>query len=106
VSVVTVRTKLSLTLPDARALRAAPERSTLRMLDVVLAVAEHALHAEHPSLDNPFEGRPVTVTPTLVAAFLLARRFDELRELLAVYDGAVRDALGEERDRDDDDLPF
>jgi hypothetical protein len=105
---MTIRTRLSVTLPDTRALRAAPERSSLRMLDVVLGVAEHALHAEHPSLDDPFEtGRPVSVTPTLLAAFLLARRFDELRELLAVYEDALSHALGENStDREDDELPF
>jgi hypothetical protein len=103
---MSTRTRLSLTLPDARTLRAAPERSVLGMLDVVLAVAEHTLHAEHPSLDDPFEcGRPVRVTPTLVAALLLVRRFAELRDLLACYDDALRDALGEDRD-DHDDLPF
>lgn len=99
-------TRLSLTLPDARGLRLAPERSALTVLDVALAVAEHALHAEHPTLDEVFGGPPPPVTPTLLTASLLVRRCDELRQLIAVYDAALRAALGEACLGWHDDIPF
>jgi hypothetical protein len=104
---VSVRTRLSLVLPDASGLRGAPERSTLALLDIALAVAEHTLHAEHPTLDELFDDPTPALTPTLLAASLLTQRCRELRRLLVVYDAALRDALGE---RDchvwDHDIPF
>lgn len=102
---MSTRTRLAITLPEPHSMRMAPERSALAVLDVALVVAEHALHAEHPTLDDSAETPRQRVTPTLVAASLLARRCDELRELLAAYDFVLRDALGED-DHDDDDIPF
>jgi len=98
-------TRLLLTLPDAYGMRAAPERSALALLDATLAVAEHTLYAEHPTLDELYKEPCTRPPPTLLIAHLLVRRSAELRELLVSYERAIRDALGEKSFYDGD-LPF
>lgn len=97
-------TRLVLILPDAPGLRWAPERAVLALLDIHLAVVELALFAEHPTLDELFAEPRTRFEPTLLAAFRLVRRCRELRELLVVYETAIRDALGEQINAAD--LPF
>ena len=90
--------------PDA--LRAAPERATLAVLDAALDAARNALLAENPELAavaETFQGRAPPLYTAL--AILLVARADELRDLLDWYLVAL-DELHAARGRPHDDLPF
>jgi hypothetical protein len=97
---------ISIGLAPARCLRRAPERSALALLDAALAVAENALYAEHPSLDDALDETSPLIASTLVTALMLVRRIDEIRRLLAFYELALRNALGEHEPDFDCDIPF
>lgn len=80
--------------PDGSDLRAAPELAILAVLDAALAIATETLRAEHPGLDAAGQRRGVEHAPHVLLAYLLLRRFPELRGLLANYRDAVRPDSG------------
>jgi len=92
-------------LPDLDRLRLLPERGSLALLAVALDLADSALRIEHPCLDlDPPDAHHLPPTTELLAELILAR-FAELQTLVARYNAAADDAL-DERDSDDDDIPF
>jgi hypothetical protein len=90
------------TVPD---LVVAPELATLALLDAALEVAVAALLAEHMTLIDDLRpsGRD---GPVVELADVVCRRAGSLRNVLARYTRAVRDAANDVPVDPDTDLPF
>jgi hypothetical protein len=92
------------TVPD---LVAAPELAAIILLEHTLDVAARALVAEHMTLIDDFH-RPREQGAVVSLAHTICLRADALRDTLARYRRAVRDAVPpiEADDAPDDDRPF
>jgi hypothetical protein len=90
------------TVPD---LVVAPELATLALLDAALEVAVAALLAEHMTLIDDLRP-PGHDGPVVELADVVCRRAGSLRDILARYVRAVRDAAGDTGAGPDADLPF
>jgi len=78
----------------------APERAALTLLHASLTVVERVLRDAHPQLGDAPDGE--CRAPLVVAAArLIVGRCGEMRDLLALYDTALDEAI-----RPDDALPF
>lgn len=89
---------LTVTMPDERLLHRFPEAATLAVLEAALAAAETTLRAEHPTVDDlPFDPEH-DVVPSLLTAYLILSRASELRDLLHLYNAAVRRAEPHDED--------
>jgi hypothetical protein len=89
-------------MPDPRLLRHFPEATVLAVLAAALLAAELALRQEHPTVDDvPFDPEH-DVPASLVTAHLILTRTIELRDLLGLYDAAVRRAVAWRLDSDDE----
>lgn len=90
------------TVPD---LVVAPELATLALLDAALEVAVAALLAEHLTLIDDLRP-PSQDGPVVELADVVCRRAGSLRDVLARYVRAVRDAASQAPVDPDADLPF
>lgn len=80
-------------MPDPGLLRHFPEATLLAVLDAALLATELALREEHPTADELPLDPQHDVPASLVTAHLILTRAVELRDLLALYDAAVKRAL-------------
>ena len=90
-------------LADERLLHRFPEAATIAVLDVALVATDTALRAEHPTLDDlPFDPE-CDLAPSLLLAYLILTRADELRDLLHLYSAAVQRSVRPLPQSDDED---
>lgn len=90
------------TVPD---LVVAPELAAIVLLEHALDIAASALLAEHATLIDDFH-RPRDQGPVASLAHTICLRAGVLRDTLARYRRAVRDAADDAQNKPDDDLPF
>jgi len=91
--------------PTVTDLLVAPELAALALLDAALQITIAALLAEHMTLIDELRP-PARDGPVVDLADAICRRASSLRDLLARYASAVRDAARPTAVDPDADLPF